>query len=510
MEESSCVFSASRPDEERRRLRRRRGSVSSFSSVSPAFFSSCSFCWCFFCLVLFLSWPTLPSQGADASPHAPSAQPSPLALIRKDGETQGNGEGLQTDISGKSSDTRPLAPLSTAPSSPSPATSSRGVQSPFRFSAEPREFAAWRASGFLFDRTCMRLFLFPEAEQFAVPVLADVSSVSGVSDSVSLPSPSLRGLPVQERESRDGLSAFEEDGLPSSNSSSFPQTRAIVTHLSRTEGAVESLFGLVESWRFTFGVLDRKDVAGDELPSTHLLKSPLLHRQVAVSDEEARDATLRFPPDSTPLITDLLVFADPRVEAATLPPVCEQLRPWEGHHVAALRLQSRLRRVSLLRSLSSHSSSRLSPSSSSPSLASSFSRRLHVPRLSARNWQTHASRCFVIFTFVAGTETPDGRWDRVREAADLAFLAEPVVAATVSVYDEVLKVPASALLTPSLLHPPRRSAEIDGAPPGRRRQARAALAFEGKKENRTRWLVAQEDTACKSDTSEVALKEYAR
>ncbi|PFH37857.1 hypothetical protein BESB_001980 [Besnoitia besnoiti] len=506
-----------------------------------------------------------------------------------------------------------------APSSPpSSALSAAEVAPLARVSPSfvPPVFAAWRADGFAFDRTSTRIFLFPQAERFAVPLLSLVSREGGderlegargggaapgektAQEALTVPSSSsslrssspagqgasglearsqsLRKEGVAQREQNSGVGRASETpsvrspsrtngGAASGRREDARLTRAVVTYFPATGKdeieTLERLYGLVESWRFTFGVLERPNVEGDALHNGFLSSSPSVEQSSGGSGET--EPALRLPPAGVPLINDLIIFADPRLQSSKLPPVCEQLRPWEGHLLASLRLQSRLETVSLLRSLRLPSPSS-SPVASSPELSAApaspgvqpsprvspaaslaflslFSRkrlRRLAARVSGSNWRLHPSRCFVIFTFVNGVRTPDSRWEKrhIQDAveAELAYLAEPIIATVLDAYEEVLKIPLTAFVTPSLLvrrerrtaqpaaearQGGRRAGVLGASGEERRRDAESERdeyteGESGRKGGRggeeALWLVVQESKSCSSETSKIAVAEYAR
>ncbi|PHJ21987.1 protein kinase, partial [Cystoisospora suis] len=270
-----------------------------------------------------------------------------------------------------------------------------------REESSPPSFARWRedgredgsfSGGYAFDtRTCTRIFLFPQASQY-------VTSSSSLSSFREDPPREKAGhldetrvdveervATSQERRRRRGLSLRrrdeeeeeekeekereqEEKGIRGEEEDLERSrlTQGIVTYFPYYEEETSTgerllrekmheLYALVESWRYTFGIAERRDHSARDdrlLPSPYRL-SRLSPSSLSSSPQKDEDSAFSSLEKTSISVSDLLIIADARYGHESsrflqFPSVCEALRPGDGYLLERMKLRSRMHTATLL------------------------------------------------------------------------------------------------------------------------------------------------------------------
>lgn len=179
---------------------------------------------------------------------------------------------------------------------------------------------------------------------------------------------------------------------------------------------IDELFGAVESWRYTFGVLDNSEVE-PPCPTSKLSLSPMLSSSPNFSFTEkisAAGISMRAPK-----LNDLLIVADPRIPDGSLPAICDILSSTEGSH------------------------------RNWPSVENRLAQHRDVSPTSSLVWgQRELSRCLVLKNYISSKQF-SSLWKLHPAMNSVAVLGEPTVEEFVMQYDLLFRSDNDCYITPA-------------------------------------------------------------
>eukprot|EP00922_Rhytidocystis_sp_ex-Travisia-forbesii_P025135 GHVS01036919.1.p1 GENE.GHVS01036919.1~~GHVS01036919.1.p1 ORF type:complete len:855 (-),score=236.01 GHVS01036919.1:466-2718(-) len=219
-----------------------------------------------------------------------------------------------------------------------------------------------------------------------------------------------------------------------------PETRVFVFYLPHlTSGSyvqIDELFGALESWRFSFGIVEQPEKE-PVCPSSRLHLSPLLPSSPLHHSRYLPPAAAAAPPPpptsvSAPVINDFLILTDPLLPLHHLPDICQVMNTADGVFTYRQNIQSRLQAYK--QNFQQQSDDSPHTDTTSTTTSTSFS---------------SPSRCFVLRTFIASTQFHP-MWQLHPAIHSVSVLGEPGVAAVLLLYDLALRSDNDCFLTPAL------------------------------------------------------------